>query len=75
MDYEKYDHHGTEVSVRKDLKGKHREHCLCYSCDIFNIDDPEKKCKHANALYEFLKANDAIMVSPVWECAKFKEKE
>jgi len=26
---EQYVHHGAAVSVRSDLKGEHREYCLC----------------------------------------------
>ena len=32
MSIVKYKHHGVNVSVREDLKGKHREHCLCWIC-------------------------------------------
>jgi hypothetical protein len=33
--------HGNVVNVRRDLKGKHRDHCLCWSCGLF---DPEHRC-------------------------------
>ena len=26
-----YNHHGIDVVVREDLKGTHREHCLCHA--------------------------------------------
>lgn len=32
-----YEHHGTKVKVREDLKGKHRENCLCFRCGVFEI--------------------------------------
>jgi hypothetical protein len=32
-----YEHHGHNVAVRSDLKGKHREHCLCYRCSKFVV--------------------------------------
>ena len=36
----KYEHHGTEVSVKSELKGKHREHCLCFQdCKYFNLEN------------------------------------
>jgi hypothetical protein len=35
MNIEKYEHHQGVVSVRSDLKGKHRDHCLCYHCEKF----------------------------------------
>lgn len=28
-EFERYEHHGAEVSVMSHLKGKHRAHCLC----------------------------------------------
>ena len=35
---ERYEHHGTDVAVQSELKGKHREHCLCYQdCDRFVV--------------------------------------
>ena len=64
----KYNHHGADVSVREDLKGKHREHCLCFSCSKFM--DGSKKCKIADAVYQNCK--DFNIVSPVWECPEFK---
>jgi hypothetical protein len=70
-EFEKYDHHGTEVSVRKDLKGKHREHCLCFSCEKFKLGTPDK-CPVANSLFTFCVLHD--LVTPVYECPLFKEK-
>lgn len=66
-----YEHHGIEVAVRENLKGKHREHCLCFSCSKFNKDNPKTKCKIADSLYHF----DMIhgLTTPVWECPEFKE--
>ena len=32
---ERYVHHGTKVAVQTELKGKHRDHCLCYLCGSF----------------------------------------
>jgi len=69
--FEHYKHHGQWVWVREELKGKHREHCLCFSCQLFNIDEPEKSCPIANSLYLFCVTND--MVLPVWECRIFVE--
>lgn len=67
----KYEHHGVEVSVREDLKGKHREHCLCYQCSRFNIDDRDKNCPIANLLYRFCVLTSCT--TPVWECPQFRE--
>ena len=39
----RYEHHENEVAVRKNLKGKHRQYCLCFTCGNFNMKDPEKK--------------------------------
>lgn len=71
MEFEKYKHHGIKVFVRKDLKGKHRDYCLCFKCERFNISDPAKSCYIANMIYSTcVKYN---LVLPVWECPKFKE--
>lgn len=72
MRYEKYVHHSgtTPVFVRTDLKGKHRNYCLCFSCNRFH---PGRvgNCPIAQALYKnCLKHN---VVTPVWECPRFKQ--
>lgn len=73
MEYECYTHYGANVIVRADLKGKHREHCLCYACDSFKPEDREKNCKVASLLYAVCVALN--MVTPVWECPNFVLKE
>ena len=71
MKYEIYEHHGTKVSVREDLKGKHAGHCLCHSCAVANLycSDPEDKCPIADKVFNLCK--DENLVLPVWECPKF----
>ena len=66
-----YIHHGVNVFVREDLKGKHSEFCLCYSCDKFKPLNRDENCPKANMLYNFDVVND--MVTPVWECPDFVE--
>ena len=63
-----YEHHGAMVSVDEDLKGKHREHCLCFRCDFFHPDSPEN-CDKAEQNYRACRINDMVM--PVYECLKF----
>ncbi len=70
MDIERYNHHGTEVAVQSDLKGKHREHCLCFQCGKFKPEDRENNCKRANLLYAFCCAFG--MTTPVYECGEFE---
>jgi len=67
-----YVHHNKEVFVREDLKGKHRDHCLCFICDKFFPDDREKNCRIANIVYQVDITFD--LVTPVWECPDFKFK-
>jgi len=64
--FEVYKHHGYDVFVRSDLKGKHREHCLCYSCAYFRPDDREDNCTIANLVYYLCVALHVTL--PVWEC-------
>jgi hypothetical protein len=67
---EKYIHHGVEVSVQSELKGKHRAHCLCFqNCRFFFPDDPEKNCEIAKA--NFKNCVDYNLVLPVYECPKY----
>ena len=65
-----YIHHGRRVWVREDLKGRHQEFCLCYSCREFHPGEPVN-CTIAQNNYEKCIAGD--MVLPVWECPVFQE--
>lgn len=69
----RYEHHGAEVCVDEDLKGKHRSHCLCFRCAKFCPENREKSCPRANLLYAYCVAFD--MVTPVYECPEFEEAE
>lgn len=69
--FERYNHHGKpEVWVRADLRGKHRDHCLCYDCKRFR-PGTAKNCPIAQALYQA--CIDHHVVTPVWECRKFRQ--
>ena len=72
MQYEKYDHHNNLVFVRSDLKGKHREYCLCHSCKKLDMVDRKNNCKIAHELYKNCKKFK--LVTPVWECPVFEAK-
>jgi hypothetical protein len=62
-----YEHHGTMVKVQDELKGKHREYCLCFSqnCKRLKIGQPDN-CPIAQALYK--NCVEFNVVTPVWEC-------
>lgn len=64
-----YEHHGTVVSVNPELKGKHRDHCLCFQgCARFKPGTSEN-CEIAQAVYK--NCVDFGIVTPVWECPQF----
>lgn len=69
--YEIYVHHDAVVHVRADLKGKHREHCLCYSCERMTPDSDDH-CPIAAKLYAL--CVEESICAPVWECPQFIEK-
>jgi hypothetical protein len=69
----KYVHHGVEVSVREDLKGQHRDYCLCHLCKCFNTESQALNCKIANAIFENCVTNH--VTTPVFECPEFESKE
>ena len=69
-EFERYEHHDEQVWVRSNLRGRHREHCLCYSCAQF-FPGEAKNCVKAQRLYELCVAEH--MVTPVWECRAFIE--
>lgn len=68
--YLQYQHHGVNVFVRKDLKGRHRDHCLCFSCEKLGSGGGKSGCEIANHVYaNCVKFN---LVTPVFECPRFK---
>lgn len=69
----KYEHFKNVVSVKEELQGKHRDHCLCFAgCKHFKPGAPEN-CPIAQGLFEF----DCMhgLVTPVWECPKFEQEQ
>ena len=69
---EKYTHHGKEVSVRSDLKGKHREYCLCFKCEKLDIVNRGKNCKIADVIYFHCQMFN--VTTPVFECGEFQKR-
>ena len=69
---EEYDHHGRTVKVRTDLKGKHRDFCLCHRCAKLDITSREKNCPIANELYALCCKHG--LTTPVFECPGHEEK-
>lgn len=70
--FTQYNHHGTDVWVMTEMKGKHRDICLCFSCEKFKPGVPELNCPIANLNYAVCLAHDLVL--PVVECPKFVEK-
>lgn len=67
-----YEHHGRMVKVDEDLKGKHRDHCLCYrDCLNFKPGTAEN-CPIAQAIYK--NCVDHGVTTPVFECVKYEAK-
>jgi len=54
------------------LKGKHKQHCLCYQkCRFFKPEIRDNNCEIANTLYDTCVSYN--VVTPVWECEKYEE--
>jgi len=71
INFIKYKHHGKDVFVREDLKGKHRDHCLCWRCEKFEPENREVSCIIANELFALcLKYG---LTTPVYECPFLKQ--
>lgn len=70
---EKYVHHGKEVSVLSDVKGLHRDNCLCFNgCKHFKPGEPDN-CVIAEAVFSTcVKYN---LVTPVYECPVYEQEE
>jgi len=76
VSYEVYEHHGRLVRVRADLRGRHREMCLCYDCLKFRPDSCRAEgpnCPIAQAIYE--NCVRFGVTTPVFECPEFVEAE
>lgn len=69
--YTQYDHHGNRVWVRADLRGRHRNHCLCQVCTYFQ-PGTLLNCEIAQATYENCVKYGTV--TPIWECPKFAKK-
>ena len=65
---ERYVHHGREVAVDSELKGKHRSHCLCFICGAFNPGQAGN-CPISEKLYRLCVEHN--VVTPVYECPDF----
>lgn len=66
----KYTHHGNDVWVNSELHGRHREHCLCYSCKKFDEKSMKKNCSISNRVFKLCVMEELVL--PVWECPKFE---
>ena len=70
MEIIKYNHHGKDVFVKGDLKGKHRNYCLCFECKKLNITDRDKNCHIANIIFD--NCVKYGITTPVFECGEFE---
>jgi hypothetical protein len=71
--YITYVHHRKKVWVKKELKGKHREYCLCFSCKKFNPTRAKVNCIISNCLYKL--CSKYFLVTPVFECPYFEARQ
>jgi len=68
---ERYMHHGVDVAVISALKGKHREHCLCYhGCQHFKPGQIDN-CLIAQETFANCVRHD--LCTPVFECPRFAQ--
>jgi hypothetical protein len=73
--FEKYKHEyasggSATVWVNSELKGKHRQHCLCFSCEKF-IPNTENNCKIAKEVFKNCVTFN--ITTPMYECPEFTE--
>ena len=70
-----YTHHGVIVWVDLDLVGQHKKFCLCHICSslVLEQDTTKQNCSIAQELFEINKKYNIL--TPVWECPKFKFKK
>ncbi|MCK9596555.1 hypothetical protein M0R19_05185 [Candidatus Pacearchaeota archaeon] len=65
-----YNYHGVDVFVDEDLKGKHRDMCLCFRCAAF-IPGEVTNCAIAEDTFKNCVKNN--LTTPVFECPIFEE--
>jgi hypothetical protein len=60
------------VYVKKKLKGRHKNSCLCYApCAKFKPGDWKANCQIAQEVYELCVRESLVL--PVWECPEFEQ--
>jgi hypothetical protein len=71
MKTEVYEHHGNKVHVNSELKGKHREICLCFACKKLDVTGANN-CPIAAELYQLCIKHH--LTTLVIECPVYEEK-
>ena len=71
MNIIRYEHHGNLVSVQEHLRGKHKEHCLCFQGCVHFCPDTTENCPIAQELFEFDIRH--ACVTPMWECPVYRK--
>ena len=64
----KYDRFGHEIYGFEEMKGRNREHCMCYYCHQFHPKE-ETNCPIAQGLYDYDRQHN--VTTPVFECGEF----
>jgi len=69
----KYFHHDCEVSTFVEMKGRHREFCLCHNfCKHFKPGEPDN-CEIAEK--NFALCVEHCVTTPVIECPMYEPEE
>ena len=68
-----YRHHEVVVSVDRDNQGKHRDNCLCHRNCLYFKPNTSDNCSIAQSLFDICVQSN--VVTPVWECAKYKSRK
>ena len=71
--YEQIDKGDVRTWVRKDLKGRQKEHCMCWNCRKFMPETDHKGCSIIREVLKLASINNIVL--PVWECAVFDERK
>jgi len=64
----KYNHHGKDVFVFEELKGKHRDMCLCFKCSKF-LPGTLFNCRIAQATFD--NCVKYHITTPMFECPEW----
>ena len=64
-----YEHHDMMVTVTKEYKGKHKDICVCHSCEKFKWWSEQLNCPYAMSAFALSRL---VGITTVMECQYYE---